>query len=64
LSVFNVNKIGVRIDGRNLEKSSRDLAWINLRRNDTLALHQVSVGYLVKLHEMQEMDKRKRNMIT
>ncbi len=62
LSVFNEDKPGVRIDGKNLGKASRDSSWINLRRNDTLALHYVNAKYLKKLHEMKKMDRRKKEL--
>lgn len=57
--VFNRDKPVVNLDGKRLEASSGDLKYINARRNDSLSVHYVSMGYLSKVLEVQRECKRK-----
>ena len=62
LMIFNHSKPEINIDGKKLEMSSINNEWNNSRRNDSLAIHNVSVEYLQTIHKMQKWVKRKSDM--
>jgi acylglycerol lipase len=59
LSIFNPSKPAIRIDGRKLEISSRDLEWIVSKRMDKLSMGKISANYLRLIRKMQKTDTRK-----
>ncbi len=60
--IFNHSKAGIHIDDKKLEISSINQEWIHSRKTDSLALHHVCAHYLIEIHQMQKMVKKKAEL--
>lgn len=60
--IFNHSKAGIHIDDKKLDISSIDQEWIHRRKTDSLALRHVCADYLIKIHQMQKIVKKKSEL--